>query len=467
MPTKPAVAKPRLRSSDGSFAARGTINGKILRKVWTSPATRAAAPAPSTAFSAPVQPVEFYSNFVADKVDSINGIIRGVSVMTSGLIARGHDLEVDSTTLEQVKTCAESKTQVPVKINHKSGAEAVCGFLTNFHLDGSKLKADWHLLKTHPQKDTILEVAERMPGGVGLSASFLPPAKAEKAKSGKTAARCSELLSVDYVTLPAANPDGMFGAKVDSPNPAMNPETLAALQKILSEALAPITTKLEALEAQQNLLANPPELAELNEMSDAELEKLGLTRAEVDEAIEAHNAEIEAGEGEGDELEPTAEEGTGEGEGEEAAPAGAPAAAASATGLNALLAEVRQFSAELKRAKAQKADAEQALELQAIETKFDAVLEELSARDEQIAQLQAQLKTGGKPASHGAGGNVQFKAKSGTVVQFGTKELGAFEEAVIAEVQAGKTRSLAFQSVIKSDPESYRDYRVRCGGIKA
>jgi uncharacterized protein YcfJ len=54
-----------------------------------------------------------------------------------------------------------------------------------------------------------------MPEGVGLSASFLSPDKPERTKSGKNAARCEELISVDYVTLPAANPDGMFAARTD------------------------------------------------------------------------------------------------------------------------------------------------------------------------------------------------------------------------------------------------------------
>jgi hypothetical protein len=153
------------------------------------------------AFSAPP--------LLAAHVDEQNSIIRGVSVITGGLVARGHDLEVDEVTLQQLQKCAESKGQVPVKVDHKSGAAAVCGYLTNFRRVGLKLLADWHLLESHPQKDQILEVARRMPRGVGLSASFISPDDAEPGK-----ARCQELVSVDYVTLPAANPDGMFGAKI-------------------------------------------------------------------------------------------------------------------------------------------------------------------------------------------------------------------------------------------------------------
>ncbi len=143
-------------------------------------------------------------------VDPLNSVVRGVSVITAGVVARGHDLAVDETTLAQMQQCAEAKGQVPVKVDHKSGAASVCGFLTNFRREGSQLKADWHLLTTHPQTPQILETAERMPGGVGLSASFLSPESGERGK-----ARCTELLSVDYVTMPAANPNGLFAAKAD------------------------------------------------------------------------------------------------------------------------------------------------------------------------------------------------------------------------------------------------------------
>lgn len=161
-------------------------------------------------------------------VDTKAGVIRGVSVLTSGLVARGHDLTVDNITLEQLLTAAEAKGgQIPVKVDHKSGAAAVCGYLTNFHLDGKKAKADWHLLATHPQRDQILEVAERMPTGVGLSASFIAPKTAEKGK-----ARVEELISVDYVTLPAANPDGLFSARTQRDPAAVRRERISRITRI-------------------------------------------------------------------------------------------------------------------------------------------------------------------------------------------------------------------------------------------
>ena len=66
--------------------------------------------------------------------------------------------------------------QVPVKWNHKTGADAVNGYVTNFHIDGQNLRGEWHLLKTHSQFQQALELAERMPRNIGLSAAFVPPA---------------------------------------------------------------------------------------------------------------------------------------------------------------------------------------------------------------------------------------------------------------------------------------------------
>lgn len=152
--------------------------------------------------------LHFSSSLCNENVDTVNAVIRGVSVITGGLVARGHGLAVDATTLGQMFQCARAKEKIPVKVDHKSGAAAICGFLTNFRLDENKLKADWYLLESHPQKDQILEVAQRMPHGVGLSAAFVSPDNGEPGK-----ARCEELISVDYVTLPAANPDGLFSAQ--------------------------------------------------------------------------------------------------------------------------------------------------------------------------------------------------------------------------------------------------------------
>lgn len=150
----------------------------------------------------------------AGQVDEMNSVLRGVSVVSGGVVARGHGLTVDQTTLNQMQSCAEAKGTVPVRLDHRSGAASVVGYLTNFRQADFKLKADLFLLETHVNRAQILEVARRMPQGMGLSASFVTPDDAEAGK-----ARCAELLSVDIVNLPAANPDGFFEARTGAKQP--------------------------------------------------------------------------------------------------------------------------------------------------------------------------------------------------------------------------------------------------------
>jgi len=150
----------------------------------------------------------------AENVDTVNGVIRNVSIITAGIVARGHDLTVDATTIREMKACALAKGQIPCRLDHKAGAASVIGYLTNFRESGQKLIGDLFLLAMHPQTAQILETAQRMPQGMGLSASFVTPDNAERGK-----ARCQEIISVDIVPLPAANPDGFFSARTESERP--------------------------------------------------------------------------------------------------------------------------------------------------------------------------------------------------------------------------------------------------------
>jgi Skp family chaperone for outer membrane proteins len=160
----------------------------------------------------------FLFSAVGSKVDREQGVLIGVSVITEG-IAKGHGVEIDQTTLEQVKACADAFPDgVQVKVNHGTGFDAIVGTLRNFRLEGSKLLADLHLIKNHKLREQILDVAELMPASVGLSIAF--SGKPEKGK-----ARCVELYSVDFVDRPAANPSGLF-RDVDSPPKVMDSKSL-------------------------------------------------------------------------------------------------------------------------------------------------------------------------------------------------------------------------------------------------
>ncbi len=171
----------------------------------------------------------------SDSVDLENGIIKGVSVITSGITARGHDLEVDKTTLVQMFECAKAKGKVKTKWNHKSGADSVNGYLKNFSIVGDRLRADWHLMKKHSQYEQALELAVEMPEGIGLSASF---AGEPELKNGRKFARCEELISTDLVADPAANPNGLFEAEVDNDFSDMANSTEELLAKIEAQGQA-------------------------------------------------------------------------------------------------------------------------------------------------------------------------------------------------------------------------------------
>lgn len=146
-------------------------------------------------------------------IDRELGVIHGVSVITAGR-ASGHWFSIDKTTLEQVADRgAEFSDGVRVKIDHGTGFDAIVGTLKSFRVEGDHVRADLHLVKAHPKYAAILEMAENMPGTFGLSIAF--SGKSEDV-SGTKCARCQELYSVDLVDTPAANPTGLFSARVDS-----------------------------------------------------------------------------------------------------------------------------------------------------------------------------------------------------------------------------------------------------------
>lgn len=247
------------------------------------------------------------------QVDADQAIITGVSLITGNVTARGHGLEVDEKTLKQIYLCAKGKGQVPVKTNHGSGVDAVNGYLTNFKIDGNKVRGDWHLLKSYEKTPHHLEVAERMPGSVGLSVAFhgdpeledgtkcfwgetLPPDAlgAHKPKqyfmrgtgtsytpvpaTEKIFARCAELVSTDLVATPAANPDGMFaeGSRVDSASGDMantaTPSSASPAAATAEPTLADVMKAIQGLTQRMDTIEAGHVEPDGDELSDEEIE---------------------------------------------------------------------------------------------------------------------------------------------------------------------------------------------------
>jgi hypothetical protein len=199
------------------------------------------------------------------QIDAQAATISDVSVITVGE-ARGHGLQIDAQTLVEVKAAAETYAGgLKVKTDHYSGFNEIVGALKNFTIDGDQLRADLFLLKNHDATARIIEMAELMPDTFGLSISF----SGEHEESGETVfARCSEIYSADLVDAPAANPTGLFSAKVDSEKKDMDEKQIA---DAIAAALAPVIAEMTDMKAKIAEMEYKPEADEAPKMEDGEM----------------------------------------------------------------------------------------------------------------------------------------------------------------------------------------------------
>jgi hypothetical protein len=191
-------------------------------------------------------------------IDAASGVIRGVSVIAVG-VAKGHGVQIDQTTLEQVKTCAEEYTNgLKVKMSHAGDAGDIVGFLSAFRIEGGKLLADLTLLKASRFRDYVLELAATIPDTFGLSIAFSGPTEA---KGEMRFARCTEIYSADLVSEPAANPTGLFEAKPAAnagDNPAhKNNKIITKMEDEKQDPIAAMSAAIEALSARLSKLETP------------------------------------------------------------------------------------------------------------------------------------------------------------------------------------------------------------------
>ena len=207
--------------------------------------------------------LSYFSTATGSAVDRDAGMLRGVSVITEGE-AKGHALQIDSKTLEQVKACAETYADgLRVKMDHHTGIDAMVGVLKNFSIDGAQLRADMHLLKSHADFQKIMEMAETMPGAFGLSIAF--SGAPEGGDDATRFARCTEIYSCDIVDIPAANPTGLFSELMKTePESTIEDEALATVT-------ITVTTPEDAEEAAEEAEETAEETAEPTEEASAEV----------------------------------------------------------------------------------------------------------------------------------------------------------------------------------------------------
>jgi primosomal protein N'' len=425
---------------------------------------------------------EFYTPYnCAQKVDALNGVIHGVAVITSGVKARGHDLEVDAKTLDQIKTCAEKLGTVPVKWNHRTGADAVNGYLDNFRIEDAKLLGDWHLLKSHDRYAQAIEMAERMPGNVGLSAAFMGE---DEMENGQKKARCSELISVDLVANPAANPSGLFEAKLPASTTEFtesvdtaskertfmdnqNNQASAAAEPTMGDLLAAIQNLTERVAAQDETIAalsqgadndseiSLEEIMDLSQEDIAALVQAGEITEEDAAGIQAYQAEViaaieadEAGEQEGNEP---AGELAGAGAGVESS-----TGSSDGTALSALQNQVRELSARFAREDAAAENNEIEHYFSTIESNMNQLAAERAELKEFADKLAAEndalrnaLKTGTRPLAFSAEG-AALSGKNG--------ELHEFEARVNNHKIQGKSHAQAVMLAHKENPAAHQDW---------
>lgn len=185
--------------------------------------------------------------FALGTVDRTAGIIRGVSLATVGP-ARGHGVFCDEMTLTQLLGSARTfASGLKVKMDHGGGAGDIVGVLRDLRIDGTQLRGDLHLLRSYEKREYVLELAETMSDTFGLSVAFSGPTEE---RGGKLFARCTEIYSCDLVADPAANPSGLFSARVDArikeeiTAPTM---TDAEVNTLIENALSKFTATIDAL----------------------------------------------------------------------------------------------------------------------------------------------------------------------------------------------------------------------------
>lgn len=204
---------------------------------------------------------------------------KGISVITAGP-ALGHGMVIDAETLNQVVEKGNEAGQVKVLSDHSSSVSNIIGYLENFGLDGGRVRADLTLLQSHDGFAYFSELLSTLPGQIGFSISFSGVPR--EAADGTQLANVQTLFSVDLVTTPAANPTGVYSARVDSKAIAVTENTSAPVAKL--EAPVEAAPAAPAAPVAEPAALAEPTMADINAKLDTILAMLAAE--ESDEAPE-------------------------------------------------------------------------------------------------------------------------------------------------------------------------------------
>lgn len=169
-------------------------------------------------------------DYIAKQFDSLDSDgIKGVSVITIGE-AKGHGVDIDLDFITEVmrqgnsiEKGIKSRFGHPDMFTESLGTEI--GIFKNFRIaeGNTKILADFTFIKTKYNDamiDHVLTFASAYPESFGVSIEFIPKTDDmgylyTKEKEGKLYIELDQLRAVDFVSTPAANPNGLFsGEKV-------------------------------------------------------------------------------------------------------------------------------------------------------------------------------------------------------------------------------------------------------------
>jgi len=187
--------------------------------------------------------------------------LSNVSILTVGE-AKGHNLLIDQTSLEQALAVALTMKRIKVTMGHGAEVSGILGYIDGFKILGDRLMGDLTLFNTN-EAQFVQHLANVLPEGFGLSLTF---SGVPEQVAGDRFARVTEIYDISVVSTPAANPAGMFSAftAVDMKKLQMN-EASVEVKKELSEPAVVASPAPEAPAVETPAVVEAPK-AELAEM---------------------------------------------------------------------------------------------------------------------------------------------------------------------------------------------------------
>lgn len=183
------------------------------------------------------------------KLNKEKGLFENVSFISRGP-AKGHGFDIDDVMLQQVADAINKHGKVPARLTHPDGSlfsrkdpiEVLVGHASNARVEAGQVKGDIQLgsfARHSPSGDLyayLLALAEEAPQSVGLSIEFIQlpferRTNPQTQQSLPPAGRVKDVIAVDFVGNPAANPKGLLH-QPPQPEHAMKTNLLKFLRTI-------------------------------------------------------------------------------------------------------------------------------------------------------------------------------------------------------------------------------------------